>query len=49
MKSFRVPKDIVFGWGSLEYLKQLKGKKAFLVTDPSVVQLGAAQKVEDYL
>nr|WP_094548216.1 iron-containing alcohol dehydrogenase [Petroclostridium xylanilyticum] len=29
---FRVPKDIVFGEGTLGYLAQLKGKKAMLVT-----------------
>ncbi len=49
MKFFRVPKDIVFGWGSLEYLKQIKGKKAFLVTDPTMVKAGVAERVENYL
>lgn len=32
---FRVPKDIVFGEGALEYLASLKGKKATLVTGGS--------------
>ncbi|WP_058485455.1 iron-containing alcohol dehydrogenase [Defluviitalea phaphyphila] len=32
---FRVPKDIVFGEGSLEYLSTLEGKKATLVTGGS--------------
>lgn len=32
---FRVPKDIVFGENSLEYLSTLKGKKATLVTGGS--------------
>ncbi|HCX79515.1 MAG TPA: NADPH-dependent butanol dehydrogenase, partial [Firmicutes bacterium] len=32
---FRVPKDIVFGEGSLSYLAELKGKRATLVTGGS--------------
>ncbi|WP_281815808.1 iron-containing alcohol dehydrogenase [Vallitalea longa] len=35
MKWFRVPKDIVFGEGALEYLSTLEGKKATLVTGGS--------------
>lgn len=32
---FRVPKDIVFGEGALEYLASLEGKRATLVTGGS--------------
>ena len=32
LKWFRVPKDIVFGEGTLEYLSTISGKKAVLVT-----------------
>lgn len=32
LKWFRVPKDIVFGQGTLEYLSTISGKKATLVT-----------------
>lgn len=35
LQSFRVPKDIVFGNGSLEYLSTLEGKRATLVTGGS--------------
>ena len=33
MKHFVVPRGIFFGWGSLDYLKGVQGKKAFIVTD----------------
>lgn len=49
MKSFRVPKDIVFGWGSLSYLKEIKGKRAFIVTDKIIESLGFVDKIEAYL
>jgi len=32
LKWFRVPKDIIFGEGTLEYLSTIEGKKAVLVT-----------------
>lgn len=35
LKWFRVPKDIVFGQGTLEYLSTLEGKKATLITGGS--------------
>ncbi|NLI89319.1 MAG: iron-containing alcohol dehydrogenase [Epulopiscium sp.] len=45
---FRVPKDIVFGEGALEYLSTLEGKKATLVTGGSSMKrfgfLDQAQK-----
>lgn len=49
MKWFRVPGDIVFGWGCLDYLKGLKGSKALVVTDPGLVDAGLADKVVEYL
>ncbi|WP_333871525.1 iron-containing alcohol dehydrogenase [Desulforamulus putei] len=49
MKYFRVPSDIVFGWGSLSYLKEIKGKRAFIVTDSTIQKLGYVEKVESYL
>ncbi|MDA8227795.1 MAG: iron-containing alcohol dehydrogenase [Desulfitobacterium hafniense] len=49
MKWFRVPRDIVFGWGSLEYLKGLKGSRAIIVTDPGLVAAGVVDQVAAYL
>ncbi|GBC62188.1 butanol dehydrogenase [Desulfonema ishimotonii] len=49
MKMFRIPKDIAFGWGSLEYLKSIKGERAFIVTDKTCVSLGFTDKISAYL
>lgn len=49
MKSFRVPKNIVFGWGSVDYLKQLGGSKAFIVSDKTMDEVGLVNKVKDNL
>ncbi|SHE67424.1 Alcohol dehydrogenase, class IV [Caldanaerobius fijiensis DSM 17918] len=50
MNWFRIPGDIVFGKGSLEYLKQIKGKKAIIVTGGSSMQkFGFLDKVKEYL
>jgi len=49
MKSFRVPRDIIFGWGSLSYLKKIQGNRAFIVTDPAVMEVGLLNKVQSYL
>ncbi|WP_018085018.1 iron-containing alcohol dehydrogenase [Desulfurispora thermophila] len=48
-KWFRIPRDIVFGWGCLEYLKQLEGKKAVIITDKVMQELGFVEKVKSYL
>jgi len=45
MKWFRVPPQIYFERGSLQYLSQVKSKKAFIVTDPAMVKLGFIDKV----
>ncbi len=45
MKWFKVPPKIYFEYGSLQYLSKIKGKKAFIVTDPYMVKLNFADKV----
>jgi len=45
---FRSP-EIVFGRDALDHLTHLVGRKAFIVTDPTMQQLGFAQRVEDKL
>lgn len=32
MQWFRIPKDVVFGSGSIKYLEEIKGKKAIVIT-----------------
>ncbi len=49
MKWFKVPPKIYFEKGSLEYLRNIKGERAFIVTDPTMVKLGFVHKVVDYL
>ena len=47
---FTLPRDIYHGEGSLEVLKTLKGKKAFIVVGGgSMKRFGFLQKAEDYL
>ncbi len=45
MKWFKIPQKIYFEYGSLRYLAKMKGKKAFIVTDPSMAKLGFVEKV----
>jgi len=40
---------IVYGDNALEYLAQVKGKKAFIVTDKNIVKLGLVKLVTDQL
>ena len=50
MSRFTLPRDIYYGKDSLEQLKNLKGKKAFIVVGGgSMKKFGFLQKVEDYL
>lgn len=50
MNRFTLPRDIYFGKGSMEVLKNLKGKKAVIVTGGSSMQkFGFLDKVEAYL
>lgn len=44
MKWFKIPPKIYFEPGSLQYLSKLKGSKAFIVTDSSMVKLGLIDK-----
>lgn len=47
---FRVPRDIVFGTGTLEYLKQVQGKKAFISLGKNSMRAkGILDKVIGYL
>ena len=50
MARFTLPRDVYHGEGSLSELKNLKGKKAFVVVGGgSMKKFGFLQKVEDYL
>lgn len=50
MARFTLPRDIYYGKDSLEILKTIKGKKAFVVVGGgSMKKFGFLQKVEDYL
>ncbi|KYH34604.1 aldehyde-alcohol dehydrogenase [Clostridium tepidiprofundi DSM 19306] len=50
MNRFTLPRDIYFGENSLEVLKELKGKKAVVVTGGSSMRrFGFLDKVMDYL
>ncbi|MBS7608879.1 MAG: iron-containing alcohol dehydrogenase [Thermoproteota archaeon] len=49
MWEFTSPKSIVFGEGALEYLKEIEGKKALIVTDKVIRRLGFAEKAASYL
>ncbi|MEX2702751.1 MAG: iron-containing alcohol dehydrogenase [Candidatus Baldrarchaeota archaeon] len=46
---FTSPRTIVFGEGALEYLKELEGKKVFIVTDKNLRKLGIVDKVVEQL
>lgn len=50
MMRFTLPRDLYYGKGSLEFLKQLKGKKAIIVLGGgSMKKFGFVDKVEAYL
>lgn len=49
MWEFTTPRTIVFGEGALEYLKQVEGKRALIVTDKVIKKLGFTDKVANYL
>ncbi len=50
MKRFTLPRDIYYGKGSLEYLKQLEGKKAIIVLGGgSMKKFGFVDKAVNYL
>jgi alcohol dehydrogenase class IV len=41
--------EVVFGEGALDYLDHLSGKRAFIVTDPVLHQLGFTERVAEHL
>jgi acetaldehyde dehydrogenase / alcohol dehydrogenase len=43
------PKQILFGRGSVQALEKIPGKKALIITDQTMVKVGAVEKVEGYL
>ena len=45
MKRFKIKTEILFGEGALDYLKKLKNKKVFIVTDPFMVKSGTIEKL----
>ena len=49
MKRFKIKTEILFGEGALDYLKNLKGEKVFIVTDPFMVKSGTITKLEERL
>jgi len=48
MENFSCP-FIAYGDNALDYLAQIKGKKAFIVTDKNIVKLGLLKPVTDKL
>jgi alcohol dehydrogenase class IV len=49
IKTFISPREIIWGRGSVQYLGNLKGSKAFIVTDKILVKIGIVAKVCSYL
>ena len=49
MWEITTPRTIAAGEGALEYLKQVRGKKALIITGKTVRRLGFADKVANYL
>jgi alcohol dehydrogenase class IV len=49
MRCFRSPRDIYFGKGSLKYLERLEAKKAFIVTDATIMSMGIVETVSRHL
>ena len=49
MKKFVIKPRIYFGEGSMEFLKEIKGSSAFIVSDAIMDKLGYLQKTIDYL
>ena len=49
MWEITVPRKIAAGEGALEYLKQVEGNQALIVTGKTVKKMGFADKVTNYL
>jgi alcohol dehydrogenase class IV len=45
---FKTP-EIVFGEDALFYLEELRGQRAFVITDAQLRRLGLVQQVEEHL
>jgi len=43
------PRTVVIGEGALEYLKEVKGKRALIVTDKMIHKLDFVEKISNYL
>ncbi len=41
--------EIVYGEGALSYLEQIQGRRAFIVTDPTIAALGFPARVQQHL
>jgi len=48
-KRFIIPRQIIHGWGALKALKYVETKRAFIVTDSTIVKLGYLDKVKAIL
>jgi len=46
---FVIPREIIHGWGALKALRYVDGKKAFIVTDSTMVKLGYLERVKAIL
>ena len=50
MQRFTIPRDLCFGESAVSYLKEIKGKKAFIVIGSErLIKDGIAPKAVDYL
>ena len=49
MWEFTSPKSIVFGEGALEYLREIEGRKALIVADKVIRDLGFVEKVASHI
>jgi len=47
-KTFSV-KNVVWGRGSIDYLESIQGKRAIIITDKTLANLGTADRVADHL
>jgi len=49
VRIFITPREVVWGRGSISYLENIKGKRALIVTDKTMTELGTVAKAEQYL
>ena len=49
MNNFGIKTKVYFGEGSLDYLKEINGKRVFVVTDPFMVKSGTIDKITSRL